>query len=736
MAVIRDFPDTSAVGTMHRAATMGYTSASSKHGWSVPCARRNPTMLKLLKTLALAFATLGILLVVAVAAAFVLIDPARYRSALEAAFNAQTGLQLEMAGEIAWVLRPEFGITVSDVRLRSPDSPMELASLPLLTIRLEPRALLEGRLALQELQIEGLHMNWLVDDNGRSNWQRTAPAGSAAGASPGAGSPGADSLVDSSRIEHIVVRDASLALQDRQRGLNLRLHDLRADATGANLRGTRFPLQLAFAVTRDDAGRQAVFDITTQVRVDRAAGSASIEELTLKLNPLQLQGRLAVENLHDSPRWQGSLQSNRFPLNDFLDLHVRPEAPEPAAAALAQDFDPARDQASLSVDFNGDARQLEIPALRLQLDENQIDIRASWTAAGANAPARLSYSLIGNALDFNGTSASPAAAPASPSAEPADPAAPAAPEPAAATATTDIELPVDLLRSLEVEGTHSIASLAVGGLQFGTVDARLTVGNGRLNLNLRPTQLYGGQLTAALSYDTQQPVPTMSSIASLQNLDVSQLARQYPAAGFAQGRLNLESFHTAQGSTSAQLLGSLNGSTSFSLTDNAIDIGIVKQLFSAISVLSPAGSGDLAQQWPDVVNFARVEGSLSFASGIASGQRLKLQMDNFEITASGGVDLAQERFDYAALITVYGEPAVQTIPVAPLYQNVGWPVQCSARFDAQYSQFCGPDFARVRDLFVEISRNQVQRRVQDAVTDQVPADLQDAARSLLDRVLR
>lgn len=692
-------------------------------------------MLKLLKTLAIAFATLGILLLLAVTAAFVLIDPARYRSALESAFNSQTGLQLEMAGEIAWTLRPQFGISVTDVRLRNPDSPMELASLALLNIRLEPRALLDGRLALQELQIEGLHMNWLVDENGRSNWQRSGTSGSVAGTPPAAaGSTATDSLVDSSRIEHIGVRDASLALQDRQRGLNLRLHDLHLDASGANLRGTRFPLQLAFALTRDDAGREAVFDIATQVRVDRAAGSASIEDLELKLNPLQLQGRLAIENFNDTPRWQGSLQSNRFPLNDFLDLHVRPEAPQPAASALAQDFDPNRDQASLSIDFSGDASALDIPRLQLLLDDKQIDIRATWTAAGTGTPARLNYSLIGNALDFNGAPASPADEPAA--AEPAEPATPPAVEPPSAAATTDITLPVDLLRSLDVEGTHSIASLAIGGLQFGTVDARLSVNNGRLNLNLRPTELYGGQLTAGLSYDTRQPTPAMSSIVSLQNLDVSLLAREFPAAGFAQGRLNLESFHTAQGSTSSQLLASLNGSTSFSLADNAIDIGIVKQVFSAISVLSPAGSGDLAQQWPDVVNFASVEGSLSFAGGIASGQQLKLQMDNFEITASGGVDLAQERFDYATLITVYGEPAVQTIPVAPLYQNVGWPVQCSARFDAQYSQYCGPDFGRVRELFVEISRNQVQRRVQDAVTDQVPADLQDAARSLLDRVLR
>lgn len=268
------------------------------------------------------------------------------------------------------------------------------------------------------------------------------------------------------------------------------------------------------------------------------------------------------------------------------------------------------------------------------------------------------------------------------------------------------------------------------------INAQLSVRNGRLSLNLRPAGFYAGQVTAAVNFDTRQTPPSLTSIFSLQNMDIAQLASSVPAAAFAEGKLNLESFHTMQGSTTRQLLDTINGSTSFSVNDTAIDIGIVKQLFSAISVLSPAGSGDLAQLWPDVVRFASAEGSLSFTQGIAQNQQFTLQLDNFEIDATGGMDLAQERFDYAALLTVYGEPAPQTIVVAPLYQGIGWPVLCSARFDAEYSQYCGPDFGRVRDLFVEIARDQVQRRVQDAVTDQVPADLQDTARSLLDRVLR
>ena len=61
---------------------------------------------------------------------------------------------------------------------------------------------------------------------------------------------------------------------------------------------------------------------------------------------------------------------------------------------------------------------------------------------------------------------------------------------------------------------------------------------------------------------------------------------------------------------------------------------------------------------------------------------------------------------------------------------------CNARFDASFSEYCGPDFGRVRELFVDISRNEVQRRVQDAVTERVPNELQDAARGLLDRLRR
>jgi AsmA protein len=371
-------------------------------------------MLKLFKTLLISLLALIALIAIAVTTAFMVIDPVRYRPALESAFASQTGLQLSMAGDISWTFRPVFGLAVSDLRLRNPGSPMELASLAQLNIKLEPRALLDGRLALQQLQMDGLHVNWLVDEGGRSIWQTEDSASAAAtGTQPPATSQpdSAGSAVDTSTIAQISIRNASVAVQDRQRGLNSRFDNVTLSSSNSNLRGRPFPVELAFALTQEDGADQAVVSLSTLARVDLAAGKATLDDLVLKLNPLQLSGAISVENFRDALSLRGSLQSNTFPLSDFLDLYVRSTAEAAPGNALPEEFSTDTDQFSMSVDFAGNAQQMDITALRLSLDQMRVDATATWSAAQPGAPAALRYSLNGNALDLarytQGAQASP-----------------------------------------------------------------------------------------------------------------------------------------------------------------------------------------------------------------------------------------------------------------------------------------------------------------------------------------
>jgi len=674
-------------------------------------------MMKLIKILLLSVVSLALMAVLALVLAFYLIDPNRYKPAIENVFEKSTGINLNVAGDITWTFNPVFGLSISDLRLSNPASPAELASLSHISIKVEPRALLDGRLQMQEFIAEDLHINWIVDADGNGNWP--LPSSDSA-QQPAAASNDSDTTI-SATIEQITIRNASLAIQDSQLGINTNFDNLNFNSRNTNLENRPFPFDLGFEVTDNIADQNANISIASTATVDLSTGDVRLDDLQIKLNPLQLSGNIAITDMNNALGFSGNLSSNTFTLSDFLDVYVR-EAP--ASAALGE-YNTDEDQFNLALEFNGNAQQINIPALTVALDDMRVELDAEYRVANTADLANLRYNLNANALDLNRYT--------SPAAEVATEGESVA---AVVPPAQDTELPIELLQSMNVQASHSIESLAVAGYQFGAINAQLGVQDGVLNFDLRPVPFYEGQITTTVSFDTRPNPASLTAMSSLQNVNVAGLAQALPLAEFAQGRLNLESVHTLRGRTVNQLLDSVSGTTSFSLNDNTIDIGIVKQLFSSISVLSPAGTGDLAQQWPDTVSFSNFAGHLILAQGLAENQEVKITMDNFEIAATGGIDLPAESFNYNATLTVFGEPAPQTIPVGELYQGVGWPVVCDARFDADFSEYCGPDFGRVRDLFVEISRNAVQRRVQDAVTERVPEELQDAARGLLDRFRR
>jgi len=164
-----------------------------------------------------------------------------------------------------------------------------------------------------------------------------------------------------------------------------------------------------------------------------------------------------------------------------------------------------------------------------------------------------------------------------------------------------------------------------------------------------------------------------------------------------------------------------------------VDIGVIKQVFTAIAALSP--TGESIQQWPDVIQFSELGGYILLEDGITNNQEVLLRMDNIDLSGTGGIDLAAGSFDYDLEFAMLGPPATQTIPINELYHNVPWPVDCSARFDDDVSQYCRPDFSRVREIFAQLGENALRNELQNRLIEQVPEDLEETARGLLRRIL-
>ena len=165
------------------------------------------------------------------------------------------------------------------------------------------------------------------------------------------------------------------------------------------------------------------------------------------------------------------------------------------------------------------------------------------------------------------------------------------------------------------------------------------------------------------------------------------------------------------------LINSIDGATQLQVEDSSVDITMIKEVFTAISVLNP--EGNIAAQWPDVVRFTDAELLLMFNDGLAANQEVSLRLDNLDINGSGGLNLTEGAFDYRMNVTMLDEPATQSIPVQEKYQNIAWPVRCEAEFTDAALQYCRPDLQEVRDVFADMARNAIEERATEAVTEQV-----------------
>src|SRR5690606_29593085 len=411
-------------------------------------------MPRVIKFMLIAVGGMIALAAVAVLALFLLITPDRYKPAIESLFARQTGLQLNIAGDMNWSFRPVFGLDVSDLRLSAPGARAELASLSSVSIRVEPWALLDGRLEMHEFHADGLHINWIVNAQGVSNWQSAGSAdGASAPASPAAEPEGESSDIAAS-IQQITITNTSATVQDAYRGVNVTLRNLSLSSSNTNFENRPFPFELSFNVSTG-AGRAPVpAGIASTATIDMAAGSARFDDLLLKLNPLQLSGSFALGDFHNAPTWQGQLSSNVFSLNDFLDLHVRePVAASVAGPATMPSIDLDSDRFSMQLVISGDNTRIDVPTLSVQLDDMRLDVDAHYTPAAGMSPATLSYNVAANTLDLNrytmteASTRAPAADTATSSSSPSQP-------PATPAVRDDVELPIELLTSMNVQGSH------------------------------------------------------------------------------------------------------------------------------------------------------------------------------------------------------------------------------------------------------------------------------------------
>jgi len=634
---------------------------------------------------------------------------------------ANTGFELMIAGNIDIQFFPSPRVTLNDVRLRNPSYPQELASTSVAELTIDVKSLLQGDLHIRELNTNGLHVNLYTGADGINIWENTHISSMSESSE--------NSLSFESRtpfiIEDIQISNASVDLQNANQGLRYSIRNINFKSRNINNEEIPFSIDTDFNLVDGGMSDSLPMRLNSKISIDSDLENISIEEINFSITPMLVTGAITIDDYYGEPNYGGYLESKNV---DIIGLMQNLGYME-TTAEFTGEVNPAQNF-NFTLDFSGNDTLLNLDELEATLGETRIQASGDIRYPTEFSPSNIRYDVITSSIDL-----SPFIFPEVISKEQENESfLDSSAIQTQSKINTDVPLPIiDLIKAGNFLGSVAIESIAANDLIIENVNLFTNIEDGVLDIELQPTSLYGGTAQGLLRIDTSRNDTQLLTQLSLDQLNITEFASSATDINPITGRLNVDASYDAIGTTTNELLGTLNGATSFMVSENSVDIGLIKQVFTEIAALSP--SGDSIQQWPDVIQFGEVSGNITLENGITDNQALTLRMDNFAISGSGGIDLNAGAFNYDLQFAILSPPETQTIPINQLYHNIPWPVTCNSQFTDEVSQYCRPDFTRVREIFSQLGRNELQRRVEDEINDQIPDILQEPARQILRSIL-
>lgn len=441
------------------------------------------------------------------------------------------------------------------------------------------------------------------------------------------------------------------------------------------------PLDLTVAV-EDPALPDGTVDVRLQTQAEYNTDNATLTlpYFTLSGAGLDVDGRLDMSSLDDSPQFRGQLYIG--------DTDVRQ-----LAARFGMELPPMRDDSTLrrlafESEFSGSASQLSTRNLQLRLDDTTVT--GTLTADLTDTPADINLDLNIDQLDVDRYLPPVDARSASPGNRP---------PPAA--------LPLALLQAGNVRGVLNAGRLTAGGVQLNELRIGYSGSRNRLELAPVETLLYGGRfeghIEARINDDTTL---SFTSNADLQAVNLAPLLNDLADASNLSGLANMELSLESSGDSLQALQGNLSGNGQMVLEDGVLSGVNVGQILAQLETMIRSRrlmSLDRGESTP----FDELTATLAIRQGIVRSDDLQLLAPGFRVTGQGVLlDLNDNSIDYNLDASV--DQATATTATEE-YDIGGYTVPIACR-GAVESPSCTPD---IEAILRRALGNEIERRLGD-----------------------
>ena len=595
-----------------------------------------------------------LLIILAVLAITMLVDPNQFKPKIAAQVKQSTGRELKLEGDIKLSVFPWLALKLGPASLGSPaefkDTPFLSFNRAEVRVRLLP--LLSKRLEVARVELDGMNLNLVKRADGKANWQMGEDNGTPEAPKPAKSSGGAtvDSIagiavthgrvsynqyvienldfetgsISAKRDVPVVLKfDANRGVAGEQVGLTVKLTVQDNPDDGV--------LQIAAlnvdgSLTKPSDSRPLHFELSApmlETNLDKQ--TLSLPEFSMSLGAAHVTGKVSGTKIIDDMNLTGSISLAPLVLTEF--------APR-FGIALPKTQDPkALSSLSFGTNFAYDAGAATLSDMQIKLDDTTLKGNIKL---GLGKTSDVKFALAADKIDLDryrppvGSTPDPKSAVAN------------QPKPKAAT---------DQSEPMTAAGTFTLAAAHAAGLNLTNLSVTVEMRDNVTHLHPLEAQVYGGRYSGDLTYDAHTATPALSMDEHLSSVDVAQLTANTKAKGRVSGKATVNIKGTARGAGADDIMKTLNGHFDANLGNGAIEgLDVGYELAMAQSLLNKQ-TGTSVQNTHKTA-FEVFKTSAVITNGIAETHDLTITSAVIKVSGQGTVNLPTSGIDMTLLASV------------------------------------------------------------------------------------
>ena len=693
------------------------------------------------------FLALVLLALLAFAATF---DANNYKPQIIEQVEKATGRTFTINGDINLSVFPWVGLKVEDVSLGNDKGfkAEQFAAIKRLDVKVNVLPLLRKEVEINTIRLHGLNVSLEVAENSANNWsslvQAEAEAGGEVTAAEKTQQPVAEQEsalpLQSLRVEGFEFVDAMIRYDDRSSKtsatvseLNLTTRAIAFDEPvdikfGARIENsepaidTRLTLttQLTFdqELTRYTL-RDLVFTILAnanefipqqeQIEI-RSSVDVSMDEQRVVLKQLQLSALgtttladITVSQFKQTPIIQGGIEVQPFNARDVA-KRVAVELPVMAKAD-------ALHHVAIKTKIKLQGEMLQANDFNLTLDSSTL---SGWLHVIDMSKQKLRYDLSFDQLNINDYMPPVAEAVEQPEVV----AGTGSGAPAVDTATGDekIEMPVEMMRKLDIEGDFKIASLTAKDYQIKQFQMTTKARDGVIDIKPLAMQVLQGQVNTAVNVNVQKAIPAYAIDLKVNQVQAGPVVDPFLVGIMGdkpltmEGAVNMTMDVKTTGETVNQLKQASRGQIILDMKETAVN-GFDPEFYMRTSVADYVDSKGFGMSKTimgnyrprEVTVFDKIFSTVNLADGKARTDDFLMSAERVQVTAKGHVDIMQDTVDMMSSVALpRGKTAVEKILDKPIFIRIHGP------FDA---------------LEYDLDKNRLKESTTDVLQDEAKAKI-------------